>query len=59
MENGMHAGERRTGSRWPAVLALASLLLAGTAHSAAPDLAKAEALLQSGQAAGVLTSGRT
>ena len=37
--------------RWRAVVAAASLLLASTVQAAAPDLAKAEALLQAGQAA--------
>ena len=54
MENTMHAGGRRAATRWPTALAFASLLLAGAAHSAAPDLAKAEELLQAGQAAEAL-----
>ena len=54
MENTLHAGGRRAARRGATVLAFASLLLAGAAHSAAPDLAKAEELLQTGQAAEAL-----
>jgi len=50
----MHAGGCRPASQWPTVLAFASLLLAAAARSAAPDLAKAEELLQAGQAAEAL-----
>ena len=42
---------RMAASQWRVLLVVASLLLAGAAQSAAPDLAKAEALLQAGQAA--------
>jgi len=44
-------GGHMDASRWRALLAVVSLLPAGAAQSAAPDLAKAEALLQAGEAA--------
>ena len=44
-------GGHMAASQWRALLAVVSLLPAGVAQPAAPDLAKAEELLQAGQAA--------
>ncbi len=49
--NEVECGRRSAAGQWRWTLAAVSLLLAGTVQSAAPDLAKAEQLLQSGQAA--------
>jgi len=52
--NKSHPDGSKPLGRWRALLLGASLLLAAAAHSAAPDLDKAEELLQSGQAAEAL-----
>lgn len=44
-------GGHAAAGRWSRFMTVASLLLAGAAQAAAPDLAKAEQLLQAGQAA--------
>ncbi len=49
--NDFESGWRPTAGRWPRVMAVAGLLLAGAAQAAEPDLLKAEQLLKEGQAA--------
>ena len=49
--NKVELGRRPAAVLWGSILAIVSLLLAGAVQAAAPDLAKAEELLQAGQAA--------